>query len=94
MTYLQITLKVPLANRHAAAAIYTKYRQPFLGTVDGARNKELLIRDDDVQVLHEFVDANSATSYLRSDLFRVDVVGELGPLLSSEPDVRIYDTRS
>lgn len=94
MTYLQITLDVPSAGRDAAVATYVKYRQAFLTTVDGARSKQLLVRDDDVQVLHEFVDADAAKAYLQSDLFTVDIVAELGPLLASDPDVRIYDIRS
>ena len=31
--YLEITLKVNENDRAAAAAVYTKYRQPFLDTI-------------------------------------------------------------
>jgi len=54
MTYLEITLQVDAANRAAAAGVYQQYKQPFLDTVDGATSKELLVRDEDVQVLHGF----------------------------------------
>jgi hypothetical protein len=91
MSYLQITLQVAPENRAAAGAVYTKYRDPFLTTVDGATDKQLLIRDEDVQVLHTFTDDAAAAAYLASDLFNNDVVGELGPLLAADPDVRIYD---
>ncbi len=47
---LQITLKVKSENREAAAAVYAKYKQPFLDGIAGAKSKELLIRDEDVQV--------------------------------------------
>ncbi|MER6526228.1 hypothetical protein [Streptomyces sp. NPDC001508] len=92
MAYLQITLRVDAADRPAAAAVYEKYKQPFLATVDGATGKELLVRDEDVQVLHGFRSATDARAYLDSELFTKDVVGELAPLLRAEPDVRLYDT--
>ena len=92
MSYLQITLQVAPENRAAAGAVYAKYRDPFLTTVDGATDKQLLMRDEDVQVLHTFTDAAAAAAYLNSDLFNNDVVGELGPLLAADPDVRIYET--
>ena len=50
--YLQITMKISNDNRPAAAKVYTDYRQPFLDTIKGALTKDLLIRDEDVQVLH------------------------------------------
>ncbi|GAB3628122.1 hypothetical protein PTE30175_02498 [Pandoraea terrae] len=91
MTFLEITLRIPHANRGAAAAVYQRYKGPFLETIAGARSKQLLVREEDVQVLHGFETAQQAGAYLTSDLFTKDVVGELGPLLAGEPDVRIYD---
>ncbi len=90
-TYLQITLKVADKNREAAAGVYTKYKAPFLDTVSGAESKALLIRNEDVQVLHGFSSTEAAESYLESDIFKNDVVGELGPLLDGDPEVRIYE---
>jgi hypothetical protein len=90
MVYLQITLKIAPANRPAAAGVYQKYRAPFLEMVAGAKSKELLVRDDDVQVLHGFDTADQADAYLKTDLFSSDVVGALEPLLDAAPDVRIY----
>jgi hypothetical protein len=88
--YLEITLNVPVAGRAAAAAVYTKYKQPFLSTVKGALSKQLLVRDEDVQVLHGFDNVADAQAYLASNLFKNDVVKELAPLLKSAPEVRIY----
>jgi hypothetical protein len=88
--YLEITLKVDPANRPAAAGVYTKYKQPFLDTVPGAISKQLLIRDEDVVVLHGFDNTQHATDYLKSALFTNDVVVALKPLLAASPDVRIY----
>jgi hypothetical protein len=91
MAILEITLAVDDDNRPAAAAVYSKYRDPFLKGVKGATSKRLLVRDEDVQVLHGFTSAEEATAYLSSDLFTGDVVGELSPLLASDPEIRIYE---
>ncbi len=88
--YLEITLKVDPKDRPAAGAVYTKFKQPFLSKVAGAQSKELLMRDDDVQVLHGFATRKQAEAYLTSDLFTKDVVVGLKPLLKADPEVRIY----
>ncbi|MFI7875735.1 hypothetical protein [Streptomyces salinarius] len=92
MAYLEITLQVDPVNHVAAAGVYEKYKQPFLNTVPGATGKELLVRDEDVQVLHGFRTVADAEAYLASELFTRDVVGGLSPLLKAAPDVRVYDT--
>jgi len=91
MAKLEITLQVSVANRPAASAVYTTHKQAFLDTVAGATSKELLIRDEDVQVLHGFDTVPHATAYLSSALFTEDVVKDLSPLLDAAPEVRIYD---
>lgn len=88
--YLEITLHIPAANREKAAKVYTDYRQPFLDTIKGATSKNLLIRDDDVQVLHGFASTDDAAAYLESKMFTDDVVVGLQPLWTAAPDVRIY----
>lgn len=90
--YLEITLKVDPQDRAAAGAVYAKFKQPFLDKVPGAKSKELLIRDEDVQVLHGFATRKQAVAYLGSDLFNKDVVAGLKPLLKADPQVRIYST--
>jgi hypothetical protein len=91
MAMLEITLQVTPGNRPAAAGVYAKYRQPFLDQAPGAKSKQLLIRDEDVQVLHGFASAADATAYLSSELFTADVVRELSPLLDVPPEIRVYD---
>jgi hypothetical protein len=91
MAILEITLAVDDDHRSAAAAVYAKYRGPFLSGVKGATSKQLFVRDEDVQVLHGFATAEDASAYLSSDLFTANVVRELGPLLASDPDIRVYD---
>ena len=67
--YLEITMKINPDKRPAAAKVYTDYRQPFLDTIEGALTKELLVRDEDVQVTHGFDSMEHARGYLESDLF-------------------------
>ena len=52
--YLQITTKIKENDRPSAAKVYFDYREPFLQTIEGALTKNLLVRDEDVQVLHGF----------------------------------------
>lgn len=88
--YLQITMKISNDNRPAAAKVYTDYRQPFLDTIKGALTKDLLIRDEDVQVLHGFDSVENAQAYLSSELFQNDVFVGLKPLWDADPEVKIY----
>ncbi|WP_026926791.1 hypothetical protein [Granulicoccus phenolivorans] len=88
--YLEVTLKIDDADRPAAAGVYQEYKQPFLDTIPGASSKELLVRDEDVQVLHGFDTTDQAQAYLSSDLFTKDVVGGLSPLWKADPEIRIY----
>jgi hypothetical protein len=88
---LQITMKIAGADRPRAGAVYAKYKAPFLATILGAESKDLLLRDEDVQVLHGFNSRASAESYLKSPLFGKDVVTELKPLLLADPEIRIYE---
>ena len=90
MVYLQINLKVTPQDRRSAAAIYSQFKAPFLAQATGAKSKELLIRDEDVQVLHGFDSVENAKAYLASAMFTQDVVAALGPLLQGPPDVRVY----
>lgn len=88
--YLEITLDIKEENRGNGGAVYVKYKQPFLDQIKGAVSKQLLLRTDDVQVLHGFETEEDAKAYLNSELFQQDVVRELKPYLESDPDIRIY----
>lgn len=88
--YLEIIMKIDEANRPAAAKVYNDYRDPFLKQIKGALTKSLLIRDEDVQVLHGFDSVENAKAYLDSDMFKNDVFVGLKPLWSADPDVKIY----
>ncbi len=88
--YLEITMVIPNDNRPAAAKVYTDYREPFLNTIKGAISKNLLIREEDVQVLHGFDSEEHAKAYLTSDMFKNDVFVGLKPLWIKDPEVRIY----
>lgn len=88
--YLEITMFVSNTNRPAAAGVYNKYKESFLKEIKGATTKELLIRDEDVQVLHGFEGAEDASAYLKTELFNNDVVRELSPLFDKAPEIKIY----
>ncbi len=88
--YLEITLTISSENRFAAAKIYHDYRQPFLDTIKGAISKALLVRDQDVQVLHGFDSVQHAQDYLSSELFKNDVFVGLQPLWQKDPVIQIY----
>ncbi len=88
--YLQITMYVSNTNRPAAAAVFNKYKAPFLENIEGAVTKDLLIRDEDVQVLHGFKSVEEANAYLKTELFNNDVVKELAPLFDKAPEIKIY----
>tara|TARA_R110000868_G_scaffold404681_1_gene683109 strand:- start:359 stop:745 length:387 start_codon:yes stop_codon:yes gene_type:complete len=88
--YLEITLDIKDENRGSAAGVYIKYKQPFLKQINGATSKELLIRTEDVQVLHGFESEEEAKAYLTTKLFENDVVRELKPFLEGNPEIRIY----
>ena len=89
--FLEITLKIAPENRSHAGGVYTKYRQPFLSSAPGAESKDLLVRTEDVQVLHGFDSKANAENYLRSALFQKDVVTALKPCLLADPEIRIYE---
>lgn len=88
--YLQITMKIENEKRAQAAKVYEDYREPFLTTIQGALTKDLLLREEDVQVLHGFDSTENANAYLQSTLFTADVFEGLKDLWTENPDVRIY----
>ncbi len=89
--YLQITMKIKENDRQSAAKVYFDYREPFLNTIDGALTKTLLVRDEDVQVLHGFDSTEHAAAYLESEMFKNDVVTGLSPYFQADPEVRIFN---
>ena len=88
--YLEITMFIDKAKRPDAAKVYTDYRGPFLAQIEGAITKNLLIRDEDVQVLHGFDSIEHAQAYLESKMFNEDVVVGLAPTFNNAPEIKIY----
>jgi heme-degrading monooxygenase HmoA len=89
--YLQVTMTINPENRAAAAQVYADYRQPFLDNIEGAITKELLVRDEDVQVIHGFDSMEHAKAYLESRLFTDKVFPGLKPTWAADPDIRFYE---
>lgn len=50
----------------------------------------MLVRDEDVQVLHGFDSVENAKAYLESEMFQNDVFVGLKDLWKQQPDVKIY----
>lgn len=69
-------------SKTQAQAFYAKYKESFLKTVAGAKSKELLVRDEDVQVLHGFGSVEHANAYLKTEFFEKDVVPSLASCLT------------
>lgn len=88
--YLQITMKIKESDHESAAKVYFDYRKPFLGTIEGAMTKDLLVRDEDVQVFHGFDSKEHAEAYLQSDMFTKDVAVGLSPYFQAYPEIRIF----
>ena len=89
--YLQNALCVKNENAAAGTGVYAKYKESFLKTVAGAKSKELLVCDEeDVQALHGFGSVGLANAYLKTELFKKDVVREPGSLLDKASQIRIY----
>jgi len=91
MTFLEITLKFPEKNRSAVVKVYTENKEPFLKQIKGAQSKELLIRNEGVQVLHAFASVADVEAYLESELYKKALTNALAPYLDAAPDIRIYD---
>lgn len=89
--YLEAIMTIEPENRAAAAEVYTTYRQPFLDDIEGAMTKELLVRNEDVQVIHGFDSMEHAKAYLESGLFTTKVAPGLKPLWAADPDIRFYE---
>lgn len=89
-SYLEITMVIDTKNRPAAAKVYSTYKGPFLSQIKGAVSKDLLIRDEDVQVLHGFASEEDAKNYLTSKMFKDDVFTGLKGLWEKDPSVKIY----
>lgn len=89
--YLEITMTIDDDKRPAAAKVYNDYRGPFLDKIEGALTKELLIREEDLQVIHGFDTLAHAKAYLETDMFKNDVATGLAPTWSADPDIRFYE---
>jgi heme-degrading monooxygenase HmoA len=89
--YLEAIMTINPENRPAAAEVYSTYRQPFLDEIEGALTKELLVRDEDVQVIHGFDSIEHAKAYLESNLFTQKVAPALQKTWAADPDIRIYE---
>ena len=79
---IKFIYRLLFTSKTQAQAFYAKYKESFLKTVAGAKSKELLVRDEDVQVLHGFGSVEHANAYLKTEFFEKDVVPSLASCLT------------
>lgn len=89
--YLQITMKIKADDRAAASKVYFDWREPFLKQEPGAMYKHLLVREEDIQVLHGFDTKEHAEAYLKSEMFTKHVAPGLSPYFQADPEIRIFE---
>ena len=67
---IKLIYRLLFTSKTQAQAFYAKYKESFLKTIAGAKSKELLVRDEDVQVLHGFGSVGRANAYLKPNFLK------------------------
>ena len=88
--YLSVNMKIDSSRLPEVTKVYTNYWEKFLRTIHGARTKDLVIRNEDVQILHSFNSVEDAVGFLSSEMFQRAVFIDLQPYWNDELNVRIY----
>jgi hypothetical protein len=89
--FVQVTLAIPESRREEAITrIFLPARQRFLDRSPGAVSMDLLVREEDVQLLHGFDTFENSRVYLDSGFFR-DLIGQLGETAEKEPVTALYN---
>lgn len=88
--YLSVNMKIDSGKLPEVTRVYTSYWEQFLKTIHGARTKDLVIRNEDVQILHSFNSVEDAVGFLSSEMFQKAVFIDLQPYWNDELNVRIY----
>lgn len=89
--FLQVTLSIPAPRREKAISrIFLPARQHFLERVLGAVSMDMLVRDEDVQVLHGFDTYENARTYLNSGVFK-EFMAQLGETADKEAIAALYN---
>jgi hypothetical protein len=88
--HLLITVKISESRREEMIdQVYEPNRTRFLERISGAISKNLLLRREDIAVLHGFDTVESAEAYLQSDLYN-QVVQLLAEYQEENPTVALY----
>ena len=85
--YLQITMQISEANRPAAVKVY-RLSPAVLDTIEAALTKDLLVRDEDVQVLHGFDSVERAKGLPGKRPVQRRRRNRLGPYVGRRPQHR------
>ena len=90
-SFLQITLVVPTPKREEAITkVFLPGRQRFLDRIPGAVTMDLLVREEDLQVLHGFDTMENASAYLKSPIGK-EILGQLAEISDGKPSIAVYN---
>jgi len=89
--YLQIVLKMNSSNRGELTSTYNKFKDLFQEQIKGAKTQELLFSDEDIQLLYGFDTFEDAEAFLSTELYNNVILVALKPLISNNPDIKIYN---
>ncbi len=90
--HLLITVKVDSSRRAALIdQVYEPNRTRFLQKIPGAVSKNLLLRREDLAILHGFDTAENAEAYLHSDLYG-ELLRQLADYQEENPVAALYNT--
>lgn len=88
--YVVLTADVPADKRDSASRDYYMNKASFLNDIDGAVNKELLKRDQDLMIVAGFSSLDSANAFLSTELYQKDIFTGMKKYSSKEPVVQVY----
>ncbi|MGJ1290427.1 hypothetical protein I6I97_21535 [Sphingobacterium multivorum] len=88
--YLQIVLKMNSSNRGELTSTYHKFKDLFREQIKGAKTQELLFSDEDIQLLYGFDTYEDAEAFLSTELYNNIILVALKPLISNNPEIKIY----
>lgn len=77
-------------NLYNIYSLYRGFIQSMLTIMYKSSIWLLLVRDEDVQVLHGFDSVEHAQAYLTSKMFTKQVAPALQPTWAGEPEIKIY----
>ncbi len=89
--HLLIRVKIDESRREEMIdKVYEPNRTRFLERISGAISKNLLVRPEDIAILHGFDTRESAEAYLQSSLYQ-QIVNGIADYQEENPSVALYN---